>query len=74
MEGIKPIKVTVFSIQLHSAQKYIIYLDFSKNLCENLKISLHIFGNCTLYVDIVVIILIITVRKFIKNLNGYQLP
>ena len=42
------------------------YLDFSKNLCQNLKISLHIFGNCTLYVDII-IILIITVRKFIKK-------
>ena len=49
------------------------YLDFSKNLCQNLKISLHIFGNCTLYVDMI-IILIITVRKFIKNLKGYQLP
>ena len=73
MEGIKPIKVTVFYIRIHSVPKYIIYLDFSKNLCENLTISLHIFGNCTLYVDII-IILIITVRKFIKNLNGYQLP
>ena len=35
------------------------------------KISVHIFGKITLYVEII-IILIINIRKF-SSLNGYQL-